>query len=202
MQFIDAVKSRHSEYVLDDKVEVSQEEILSVIRDVATAVPSAYNCQSARAFVLFGEDHKKLWSIVMESLRRKINNPERFKSTEEKIESFAAAAGTVLYYEIDAVTEGLVSTYPSYAKHFPNWAEQGNAILQFAVWTALRDIGLGASVQHYNPLIDDEVREVFGIPEGYRLIAQMPFGRIAGASPMKERLPATETVVLGHAKKN
>ena len=35
---------------------------------------------------------------------------------------------------------------------------------------------IGASLQHYNPLIDNEVREHWGLPGQWQLIAQMPFG--------------------------
>ncbi|WP_235899137.1 hypothetical protein [Suipraeoptans intestinalis] len=36
--------------------------------------------------------------------------------------------------------------------------------------------GIGASLQHYNPVIDDMVRERYKLPKTYRLVAQMPFG--------------------------
>lgn len=51
---------------------------------------------------------------------------------------------------------------------------------QFAIWTMLEDRGFGASLQHYNPLIDKEVQEHWGLPDSWRLIAQMPFGLPAG----------------------
>ena len=35
---------------------------------------------------------------------------------------------------------------------------------------------MGASLQHYNPLIDDEVRRVWNLSDDWKLIAQMPFG--------------------------
>lgn len=44
----------------------------------------------------------------------------------------------------------------------------------------LEDTGLGASLQHYNPLIDDEVRKRWSLPREWKLIAQMPFGTPAG----------------------
>ena len=198
MEYLDAVAARHSEYALGSDIDVSQDKVMETIRAVAEKVPSSYNSQSARAFVLFGEDHLALWEIVRETLRAKVGDPERFARTNAKIDGFAAATGTILFYEIDSVTQGLIEKYPSYAGTFPTWAEHGNAILQFAVWTALRDIGLGANLQHYNPLIDDRVRETFGIPDGYRLVAQMPFGRMVNPSPGKEKLPGTETVRLAH----
>lgn len=198
MEFLDAISSRHSEYSLDGAIGVSEEEVLARIRSVAERMPSAYNGQSARAFVLFGDDHREFWRIVADVLLEKIGE-ERFKRTGSKIASFSAAAGTVLFYEIDSVTEELIETYPSYAHAFPAWAEHGNAMLQFAVWTAITDMGLGANIQHYNPLVDDRAREAFGIPDGYRLIAQMPFGRILDPSPGKKKLDGSETVRLAHA---
>ena len=44
---------------------------------------------------------------------------------------------------------------------------------QLAVWTMLEDEGMGASLQHYNPLIDDEVRKVWNLSDDWKLIAQM-----------------------------
>lgn len=37
-------------------------------------------------------------------------------------------------------------------------------MIQFAVWTALETEGLGASLQHYNPIIGAEVAKAFEIP--------------------------------------
>lgn len=57
---------------------------------------------------------------------------------------------------------------------------------QFAVWTLLEDAGLGASLQHYNPLIDDEVRKTWKLPATWKLISQMPFGKPVGEPGAKE----------------
>ena len=47
---------------------------------------------------------------------------------------------------------------------------------QLAIWYILEDVGFGASLQHYNPLIDKRVEEEWGINPDWELIAQMPFG--------------------------
>ena len=47
-------------------------------------------------------------------------------------------------------------------------------------------MGLGASLQHYNPLIDDEVRRTWNLPGDWMLIAQMPFGTPTGEPGEKE----------------
>ena len=72
--------------------------------------------------------------------------------------------------------KGLQNQFPSYADNFPIWSQHTSAMHQLSVWTMLEDAGLGASVQHYNPLIDEEVRRTWNLPETWKLIAQMPFG--------------------------
>ena len=69
---------------------------------------------------------------------------------------------------------------------------QANGMLQFAIWTALEEEGLGANLQHYNPIIDAEVKEVFNIPDQYRLIAQMPFGAKTAEPDEKEVISGSD----------
>lgn len=52
------------------------------------------------------------------------------------------------------------------------WYAQNN------IWTALSQANIGANLQHYNPLIDDKIKELFSIPDTWKLTAQMPFGSI------------------------
>jgi len=49
-------------------------------------------------------------------------------------------------------------------------------MLQYSLWCALEAEGLGANLQHYNPLIDGKVGEAFGAGEGWSLKAQLVFG--------------------------
>ncbi len=72
----------------------------------------------------------------------------------------------------------LENDFALYADNFYDWSEQAQGNAQFTVWTSLAENGIGANLQHYNPLIDDLVKEAFGIPDGWRLRAQMDFGSI------------------------
>lgn len=72
----------------------------------------------------------------------------------------------------------LQEKFPSYADNFPVWSEHSTGIAQFAVWTALAQEGVGASLQHYNPLIDEPVAREWDLPSSWKLRAQMPFGSI------------------------
>ena len=113
-----------------------------------------------------------------------------FAATEKKIDgSFASGYGTVLYFEDTEIVKGLQKQFPLYADNFPVWSEHTSAMHQLAVWTMLEDAGFGASLQHYNPLIDNEVREHWGLPGQWRLIAQMPFGIPAGEPQEKSFEP-------------
>ena len=202
MEYQDAIAARHSAYMLDDRIEdagVSADDVLAMLRSIAPKVPSSYNSQSARLILLTGEDHRRFWRIVEDILRAKVNDDKRFARTEVKLRSFAAAAGTVLFYEIDSVTDGLKEAYPSYADVFPTWAEHGNAMIQFAVWTGFFDMGLAANIQHYNPIIDARVAEEFSVPEGYRLVAQMVFGRETQVPAGKPKLSGEDMVSVGRA---
>ncbi|MNU09462.1 hypothetical protein D3C72_2560420 [compost metagenome] len=62
------------------------------------------------------------------------------------------------------------------------------------MWTALEEEGLGASLQHYNPLIDEHVKNEWKLPENWKLIAQMPFGAPTFEPGDKEFQPIEERV--------
>lgn len=82
--------------------------------------------------------------------------------------------------------KALQEQFPIYAENFPTWAQQANGMLQFSVWTALRDLDIGANLQHYNPVIDAAVADLFDVPANWQLIAQMPFGGIAAQPNSKD----------------
>ena len=85
--------------------------------------------------------------------------------------------------------------YILYADNFPIWAQQSNGMLQINIWSALRELGIGANLQHYNPVIDEKVKALFNIPEYYQLIAQMPFGGIDTLPDEKENINKRVTIV-------
>ena len=192
--FVSAISARRSQYALIDAAALSDSEIVDLIRSVAGEVPSAFNSQPQRAVVLFGEDHHRLWAIVHDALRAVVKDDTAFAATEQKIAGFDAAHGTILYFDDTTVTTNLQERFPSYAANFPVWAQQANGMLQFAVWSALAEDGIGANVQHYNPLIDDAVRDAFGIPADWKLIAQMPFGEVTAPAGEREHMPLDEQI--------
>lgn len=85
--------------------------------------------------------------------------------------------------------------FPLYADKFPMFATQSDAMLQFVVWTTLEAEGLGANLQHYNPLIDSKVSEAWKTPSNWHLNAQLVFGRRTSEPGEKTQLlPIEERV--------
>lgn len=175
--FIELIKNRRSIYAIGNNLSQSNDEIEKLIREAIRHSPSAFNSQSSRAVILFGQSHHKFWDTVLEVLKS-IVPAEAVSGTEQKIQSFAAGAGTVLFYEDQNVVKGLQEQFAAYADNFPIWSEHSTAIAQFAVWNILTEQGIGASLQHYNPIIDEKINVLFNIPSEWKLRAQLVFGSI------------------------
>ncbi len=191
--FYTAVKERRSIYGISKEVDVSDEKIQEIINEAVKYTPSAFNSQSARVVLLLGEYHDKVWDITKEALR-KIVSEDQFPTTEEKINSFRSGYGTVLFFEDQSVVEQLQRDYASYKDNFPIWSQQSSGMLQYVVWTSLEAEGLGASLQHYNELIENDVKKEWNIPESWKLIAQMPFGKPTAAPGEKDFQPLEERI--------
>lgn len=191
--FYEAIKERRSIYAISKESPISDERIQEIVEDIVKHVPSAFNSQTTRTVILLGEYHDKLWDITMEALR-KIVPANNFASTEAKINSFKSGHGTVLFFEDFALVEALQQQFELYKDNFPVWALQTSGMMQFSVWTAFAIEGLGASLQHYTELIDEQVKKEFNIPESWKMLAQMPFGKIVKGAGEKEFNPIEDKV--------
>lgn len=177
MSFLDHMKQRRTIYAIGKNVPLAQDKIEEIIKEAVRNSPSAFNSQTSRVVTLYGDSHTKFWNIVRETLRKMVPE-DAFEKTDAKINSFSAGYGTVLFFEDQDVVKSLQEQFSLYADHFPAWSEHSSAIAQFTVWTALAEQHIGASLQHYHPVIDNEVAETFDIPKNWRLRAQLVFGSI------------------------
>ena len=180
-------QNRRSQYALGKNLALSENEVLEIIDNAVKYSPSAFNSQTAHAVVLLGDNHQKLWDITFEELGKFLPNEDAKTATKAKLDGFAAAYGTILFFEDHDVVKGLQEQFPSYADNFPLWSEQSTGIASFAVWNALAEAGVGANIQHYNPVIDERVAKEWNIPANLVLRAQMPFGEIVGEPAPIER---------------
>lgn len=186
-----AAESRRSIYSLNKNLPVGKDEVVQIVEHAVLHTPSSFNSQSARVVVLFGEEHDKVWQFVEDALRAVVP-ADSFEPTVQKLNLFKAGAATILFYEDQNVVKGLQEQFPAYAANFPIWADQANAMVQYAVWTTLAAVSVGANLQHYNPLPDTAIAEAWNIPENWLLRAQMVVGGIGAPAGEKTFQPVAE----------
>ncbi|KAF7538889.1 hypothetical protein G7Z17_g12548 [Cylindrodendrum hubeiense] len=190
---VQLAKNRRSYYPLTKELPISNARVQEIINDATLQTPSSFNNQSNRVAVLFGAEHEKLWDITADALKPLVP-ADGWAATEQKINLFKGAAGTVLFFADQTVVEDFQAKFAPYADKFPHWAAQSAAIQQFITWTGLEAEGLGANLQHYNPLIDAKVAETWKIPATWKLDAQLVFGGKTGEAGEKTFQPLEERV--------
>lgn len=60
----------------------------------------------------------------------------------------------------------------------PFWSEQTSGMAQYAVWMALAEVGLGANINYYNPVIDYKIAQHLKVSSEWKLQTQLVFGSI------------------------
>lgn len=175
--YITLATKRRTIYALGENLPISNEEVIALIKDAVKQAPSAFNSQSSRVLILLGQQHKKFWEIAREKLKQ-IVPAESFQATSDKLDGFSASAGSALFFEDQEVVKNLQEQFAAYADNFPVWSEHSSGIAQYAVWLALAEKGIGANLQHYNPLVDADVQRTWNVPESWKLRGHMNFGEI------------------------
>ncbi|MCA9766371.1 MAG: nitroreductase family protein [Carnobacterium sp.] len=194
-QYVDLLKERRSIYTLGKNVSLSNEKIMELVKKSIKESPSSFNSQTSRAVVLFGDSHETLWDLTEAALKEVIPEGQDFAPTVGKLNSFRAGYGTILFFEEMSTVRKLQEQFALYADNFPIWSEQASGIAQHSVWTTLATVNIGASLQHYNPLIDDAVRSQWNLSADWKLRAQMPFGSIEAPAQDKEYMDDDERVL-------
>lgn len=195
LPLLKSAEMRRSTYALNKNLPLTQQEVEDLVRHVIKHTPSSNNSQSARVVLLFGKEHDALWEIVRETLRP-LTAKERWETTDKKVSGFKAAAGTALFFEDMATIRALQKKLPLYKDNFADWSEHGSAMNQYRLWQLMAAAGAGANLQHYNPIIDDEVKKRWNIPKDYRLRAQLVFGGVAEPAGDKEFLPVEDRLAV------
>lgn len=188
MSFINNLERRRTYYNINRELPLSESEVNEIIEQVTEATPDAFNMKSARVVVALGEKQDLLWDTIYEVFDGQV--------PREKIDGFKNGYGTILYFIDENVVESLQEQFEFYADKFPVWANQANGMLQFNIWTALREAGIGASLQHYNPVINEAVAKLFDLSHKWTLTAQMPFGGIVEEPAPKEKEDIAKRVVI------
>lgn len=90
----EAAEARRSLYTITKKSPISDARIQEIVEAAIKHAPSAFNVQSARAVLLLGAEHDKLWDIATAVLKKAM--PEQaFASLSPKLAGFKGGYGTV-----------------------------------------------------------------------------------------------------------
>lgn len=184
----ESIKSRRSYYSISKKSTLSDKNLIDLVETALQHTPSAFNMQSARIVLLLGKNHDLFWDNTLNMLQQVVP-AEKFPDTKDKISGFAVGYGTILFFDDIKTVQTYAQHFSLYKESFPIWAQQANGMLQSNIWMLLEDAGFGASLQHYNPLIDESVHKIWDIPESWQLIAQMPFGKPTALPEDKDFAP-------------
>lgn len=189
--FKEALKNRRSIYTLGRNVNLTESQIEDLITEAVKYSPTAFNAQSPRVVILFGAAHEKLWEMT-EAALKPLTPAEAFPNTQAKLAGFKAGLGTVLFFKNTDTVKNLQEQFALYADNFPDWSEQSNGIATANTWVALEEAGLGANLQHYNPVIDEAVAQEWDIPTNWQLRSQLVFGSKEGEAGEKDFLADDE----------
>lgn len=188
MRTTELLKERRTYYQINKDIPVSEEDVIRFVEATTELVPDSFDMKSSRVVLVLGKKHDELWDAIYDAFEGKV--------PREKIDSFKAGYGTVLYFVNEPTVKALQEKFPLYAANFPGWANQAVGMLQINIWTGFRELNIGASLQHYNPIINDTVRKLFNLSEDWTLNAQMPFGGIVAEPDAKEKEDISQRVII------
>ena len=90
MNIINSLKKRRTYYNIKKEMPVSIAKVIEMVEEITELVPDAFNMKSSRVVIVHGEMQNKLWDKVYDVFGGKV--------PREKIDSFKAGAGTILYF--------------------------------------------------------------------------------------------------------
>lgn len=185
--FLDLVTKRRSIYALGKNSNYSKQDIENRIREVVKQVPTAFNSQTTRVVVLFDEAHDKFWNHIYDVQKDVLGGGMKDWMTGV-VDGAKNGIGTVLFFE----DKDAVKQMPTNDARQEAYKQNNNANSQYAIWLALTEMNLGANLQHFNvgyeQGFDKATKEMFGLPQSYEMLAQMPFGSIEQEAGEKEHI--------------
>ncbi|WP_055736862.1 MULTISPECIES: nitroreductase family protein [Bacillaceae] len=185
-EFYQSIENRRSIYVLSKDTVEDDSEILRLMELTIRSMPISAHAPSARIVLLLHDEHDAFWQLTREKMKSIMDYAD-FTDTQARLEMFEHAYGTILFFD-DHKTFS-----PTHTKSI---AGQYNGMLQYLIWVSLEAKGFGASLQHYNPMVNEVVKKRWDLPSNWDLVAQMPFGRPHEYPNPKEIKPLKDRVVV------
>lgn len=183
--FLEGLKKRCSVIDLGRRIQLSKAALAQHIFEAVQTCPSSFMPSATRTVLLLGESHQQFWHMVAVQQKRE-RSSVIMESIELKMQQCKNAFGTLLFYEDQQAIQCLQKQRPLDAHLFLAWSEQNSGMAQFAAWTALSDLGLGAHLQHYDQL-DQQVADYFSIDKNWKMKSQLVFGSIESEHTIEEQ---------------
>jgi uncharacterized protein len=188
--FVGGLKKHRSIMNLGRKINLDQEQLTKLIFEAVQTCPSAFTPSATRTILLLDKAHEQFWDIVIAQQKR-VLSATIIESAELKIEQNRQALGTILFYEDQRTIYQLKKAKPLDGEAFPKLSEQNSGIAQFAAWSTLSQLGLGAHLQHYHDL-NVSVAQHFAIDVSWQMKAQLVFGSIESETIIEDQQIAIE----------
>lgn len=93
--FREAAQARRSIYQLAAKSPIPDSRLLEIVREALLYCPSTFNTQTTRTVVVFGEEHVKLWNIIINIVQPSMAADVWNGYRKAHFEGFRSAYGTV-----------------------------------------------------------------------------------------------------------
>ncbi len=151
-------------------------------------------CKQCVIVLAKDKTHDEIWDIILKKLLP-LTEVNRQGATKEKIAGFKNGQATLLIYLDRSIIKDLEDKFPLYAEKFSDYAQQEVGMFQYVLWLGLVEKGFSASLQHYNPVIDNEMARLLATPETWQLVAQIPLG-IANETLSPRSLKKLEEILL------
>lgn len=193
--FADLVHARRSIYEIGTNTDVTVDDVAATLRNITGRLPSAVNSQSTRLVIVTGEKNDAVWDMVHEDQKTALS-PDMYEIFAPRFEQAKKGLGTVLMFESRDAVESM-GLSPDRNELYK---ENNHGIAAFGVWLALTELGLGASLQHFNigyeQGYDAKIREYLELPTDFEMLAQMPFGSIEEPGAQKPSIAPEEHVFI------
>lgn len=184
---IEFLKKRRSIYAIGKNIELNNEEITELIEGAVKNSPTAFNSQTVRAVIAFGESSDRVWDIVLDELRKVVKDDDALRR-RKKNRNFQGRFGNGTVFYGNGNRQEIGKRFSALRRQFCRLGGTRHRRRTAGRLGSFGSNGLGASLQHYNPLIDDAIRQQFDLPESWRLRAEMPFGSIEAPAGDKKFL--------------
>lgn len=189
------LSKRRSQYQISADWVAPQEQVEELIQQILQKTPSAFNSQPVRVVLLTSEKHLAHWQLIEDALIAIIGKKRYEEETAPKLNSaFRSGIATLLFFDDTTVTKGLQEQMPLYADNFARWAHEVQGSHQILAWLGLSQLGFGCNLQHYTGMVDDQIKQLAGVPAEWNLVAQMPFGKLPADNTLvpQEKRPLDE----------